>query len=511
MKTSPTNRNCLNVPQWHPHFVLTFLLALITGACGGGGSGGGGGGGGVAPPPPAGADAAGAVYVFTPDAAMDLAQQAYIKASNTDTDDQFGWSFVALSGDTLVVASHHEASAATGINGDQSDNSIHRAGAAYVFTRNAGVWSQQAYIKASNTGADDAFGIAFAFSGDTLAVSGFDDSAATGIDGDQSDSSVAGAGAVYVFTRTAGVWSQQAYIKASNAAADIFFGTSIALSGDTLAVSTPWEDSAATGINGDESNTNADGSGAVYVFTRTAGVWSQQAYIKASNTDAFDEFGTSIALSGDTLAVGAHEERSAATGINANQDNTGSENGAVYVFTRTAGVWSQQAYIKASNTDDGDHFGVSVALSGDTLAVGTRFEDSAATGIDGDQSDNNAANAGAVYVFTRTAGVWSQQAYVKASNTDAGDGFGVRVALSGDRLAVGARFEGSAATSIDGDETDNSAANAGAVYLFTRNAGVWSQTDYVKASNTDPGDEFGASIALSGDTLAVGASFGHHL
>ena len=176
-------------------------------------------------------------------------------------------------------------------------------------------------------------------------------------------------------------------------------------------------------------------------------------------------------------------------------------------YYRTAGVWSQQAYIKASNTDDGDHFGVSVALSGDTLAVGTRFEDSAATGIDGDQSDNNAANAGAVYVFTRTAGVWSQQAYVKASNTDAGDGFGVRVALSGDRLAVGARFEGSAATSIDGDETDNSAANAGAVYLFTRNAGVWSQTDYVKASNTDAGDEFGASIALSGDTLAVGASF----
>ncbi len=114
--------------QWRPQFVLTLLLAVIISACGGGG-GGGGGGTTLPPPPPPGADASGAVYVFTPDAAMDLAQQAYIKASNTDADDQFGWSYVALSGDTLVVASHHEGSAATGIDGDQSDNSIFRAGA----------------------------------------------------------------------------------------------------------------------------------------------------------------------------------------------------------------------------------------------------------------------------------------------------------------------------------------------------------------------------------------------
>jgi len=178
------------------------------------------------------------------------------------------------------------------------------------------------------------------------------------------------------------------------------------------------------------------------------------------------------------------------------------------VFTRdAAGVWSQQAYIKASNTNAGDAFGGGVALSGDTLAVGARSEASAVTDIGGDESDNSAVDAGAVYVFTRDmAGVWSQQAYIKASNTEAGDAFGVRqIALSGDTLAVSAVREASAASGIDGDQSDNSASQAGAVYVFTRDAtGVWSQQAYVKASNTDVEDGFGWSVALSGDTLAVG-------
>ncbi len=160
--------------------------------------------------------------------------------------------------------------------------------------------------------------------------------------------------------------------------------------------------------------------------------FAQQAYIKASNTEADDRFGFSVALSGDTLAVGTRFEASAATGIDGDQsNNSADEAGAVYLFTRDgAGVWSQQAYLKASNTDAFDQFGVSVALSGDTLAVGGYLDDSAATGIDADQSNNNARNSGAVYVFTRDgAGVWSQQAYLKASNTDGDDWFGFNLAL----------------------------------------------------------------------------------
>ncbi|TKB53618.1 MAG: integrin, partial [Nitrospira sp.] len=264
------------------------------------------------------------------------------------------------------------------------------------------------------------------------------------------------------------VWSQQAYVKASNTEANDEFGFSVALDGDTLAVGAWLEASAATGIDGNQTDNNAAGSGAVYVFTRTNEVWSQQAYVKASNTEANDEFGFSVALDGDTLAVGATFEASNATGIDGNQtNNSAGASGAAYVFTRTNGVWSQQAYLKASNTGTGDLFGGRIALAGNTLAVGAFFESSAATGINGNQTDNNAGGSGAVYVFTRTNGVWSQQAYVKASNTGAGDLFGGRVALTDDTLAVGAFVEASAATGVNGNQGDNSAPVSGAAYVFS--------------------------------------------
>jgi hypothetical protein len=198
--------------------------------------------------------------------------------------------------------------------------------------------------------------------------------------------------------------------------------------------------------------------------------WAQarlEAYVKASNTGAFNKFGTSVALSGDTLAVGASEEESAATGVNGDQPNDSAlASGAVYVFTRTGGVWSQQAYVKASNTGTNDDFGTSVALSGDILAVGAVVEASAVTGVNGDQANNSAPGSGAVYVFTRTGGVWSQQAYVKASNTGFGDRFGGSVALSGDTLAVGAKGEDSNAIGVAGDQTNNNASESGAVYVY---------------------------------------------
>jgi UDP-3-O-[3-hydroxymyristoyl] glucosamine N-acyltransferase len=369
------------------------------------------------------------------------------------------------------------------------------------------------YLKASNAGADDQFGLSVALSGDTLAVGTFtEDSDATGVNGDQSSNAASTSGAVYVFTRSDGAWSQQAYLKASNTGAIDHFGHSLALSGDTLAVGARAEDSNATGVNGDQNSNAASGSGAVYVFTRSGGAWSQQAYLKASNTGAGANFGHSVALSRDTLAVGAHAEDSGATGVNGAQSSISvASSGAVYVFTRSGGAWSQQAYLKASNTGANDYFGGSVALSGSTLAVGAYGEDSDATGVNGDQSSNSASNSGAVYTFTRSGGVWSQQAYLKASNTGANNYFGQSVALSGDTLAVGAHYEDSDVTGVNGDQTSNSASASGAVYVFTRSGGVWSQQAYLKASNTSTSDFFGYffgySVALSDDTLAVGAPF----
>jgi hypothetical protein len=476
---------------------LLLLASLFLNACS---SGGGDGSAGTPPgsPPPSGPT--------PPPPVAGLVQQGYLKASNTGANDNLGFN-VVLSGDTLVVGAPQEGSSATGVNGDQANNNAQNSGAVYVFTRTGGVWTQQAYLKASNTDASDQFGVGVAISGDTLAVGAqFEASNATGINGDQTNNSAPQAGAVYVFTRTAGVWSQQAYLKGHNTEAGDQFGVSVAVEGDTLAVGAIAEASNATGVNHDGSNNNAPGSGAVYVFTRTAGVWSQQAYVKASNAGGL--FGNSVALAGDTLAVGAQFEASNATGVNGNQTDTSAPlAGAVYVFTRTGGNWSQQAYVKASNTDAEDRFGEDVALDGDTLVVGARFEASAASGVNADQTDNSATNAGAAYVFTRTAGVWSQQAYLKASNAGTGKNFAGTITIAGNIVAVGSRLEDSNATGINGNQGNNGASDSGAVYVFKRTAGVWEQTDYLKASNTNAGDQFGDAVAISGNTLAIGAWF----
>ena len=406
-------------------------------------------------------------------------QQAYVKASNTNVSQYLGWS-VALSadGNTLAVGAHAESSNATGINGDQTNTLSQVAGAVYVFTRSGTNWEQQAYIKASNTNTYQYFGwsVALSADGNTLAVGAHGErSNTTGINGDQTNTSLNSAGAVYVFTRSGTNWEQQAYVKASNTKASQNFGWTVALSadGNTLAVGAYGESSNATGINGDQTNTSLIDAGAVYVFRRSGTNWEQQAYIKASNTKDSQYFGWKVALSadGNTLAVAAYGEKSNATGINGDQTNTLLQiAGAVYVFTRSGTNWEQQAYVKASNTNDYQYFGGSVALSadGNTLAVGAYGESSNATGINGDQTNTLSQTAGAVYVFTRSGTNWEQQTYVKASNTNVYQNFGGSAALSvdGNTLAVGAHGESSNATGINGDQTNRSLTEAGAVYAF---------------------------------------------
>lgn len=415
-----------------------------------------------------------------------FAQEAYIKGSDPSISGQFGYS-VSLSGDTLVVADPFE--------GDLRHDG---AGAVYVFLRRDGVWTQQAVLQNSNSESGDRFGSSVSLSGNTMAVGATgEDSAATGVDGDQTDNNATGSGAVYLFTRSGEIWSQRAYLKGSNTDTESSdqFGHSVSLSGDTLAVGAIGENSAATGVNGDQTDNSLSGAGAVYVFVRSGETWSQQAYVKPSNTAFNGQFGYSVSLSEDTLAVGAALEGTSLT----------SEAGAVYVFVHNGGVWSEQASLKGSNTESGDRFGYSVSLSGDTLAIGAIGEQSAASGINGDQTDNSLSTAGAVYVFIRSDNTWIQQAYLKASNPVFGGRFGYSVSLFSDMLAVGAIGERSAATGINGDQADTSLADAGAVYVFTRSNGVWSQQAYVKASNTGFDNKFGHSVSLSEDILAAGA------
>jgi len=191
------------------------------------------------------------------------------------------------------------------------------------------------------------------------------------------------------------------YVKASNTDADDLFGYRMAADGDTLAVSAYSEDSAATGIDGDQDDNSALNSGSVYVFVRdSSGNWTQQAYLKASNTGTSDQFGFSVAISGDTIVVGAPKEDSGATGVNGDQEaGPAGSSGAAYVFVRSGTTWSQQAYLKASNTEENNRFGEAVAVHGDRIAVAVTFENSNATGIDGNQLTNIAEDSGAVCAF----------------------------------------------------------------------------------------------------------------
>ena len=294
---------------------------------------------------------------------------------------------------------------------------------------------------------------------------------------------------------------QLAYVKASNTNASDQFGISIDIDGDTMVVGATGEDGGSSGVDGDEGSNSRSGSGAAYVFRREGALWIREAYLKASNTQADDNFGMDVAIAGDTIAVGADREDSNATGVNGDQTNDGADSsGAVYVFRREGATWSQEAYLKASNTGAGDRFGFQVSLSGDTLAVGAWGEDSSATGINGNQADNSASSAGAAYVFRRDGSGWAQEAYVKASNTDASDFFGWSLAVDGDDLVIGAYGEDSG-----GGEADDSLSAAGAVYAYRRTGTTWTQVGYLKPATRGAGDQFGFSVDVSRGRLAVGA------
>ena len=469
-----------------------------------------------------------------------VVQTGFLKASNPDAMDHFGCGGVqqghtgrgvALSGDgtTLAVGAPHEASGAKGVGGNQRDNSVFEAGAVYVYTRTGSGWTQQAYLKASNPQMSAGFGhyVALSDDGNTLAVSAYwESSNAKGIDGNQQDESIPQAGAVYVFSRRGGAWTQQAYVKASNTGeagtADTFgegdqFGFSLALSGDgaTLAVGALTEDGGVAGIDGDGADNSAASAGAVYVFARTGGTWSQQAYLKPANIDAGDLFGYAVALTrdGSVLAVGAFDEDGSTRQINGPPDNRANGSGAAYVFTRAGRAWSQEAYLKPSNGEAQDAFGVDVALSvdGTTLLVGSLDEDCAATVVNAPGCDNDwreDLSMGAAYVFVRTGSTWSQQAFLKSSNMGPNDTFSERLTLSGDGnvAVISASVEDGGATGINGRDDDR-AIDAGAVYLFTRSGTEWRQQAYIKGANTEAFDQFGGSVSLdrSGRLLVVGA------
>ena len=368
-------------------------------------------------------------------------QQQRLIAPDAAADDWFG-SSVAISGETAVVGAPGD---------DVAAGADH--GSAYVFVRSGGAWTQQQKLIAPDPEAGVFFGDSVAISGETIVVSARD------YDGEAG----AGQGAAYVFVRSGAVWNQQQKLIAPDPAPDDHFGWSVAISEDTVVVG-------ATGVD----VWAGENQGAAYVFVRADGVWSPNTKMTANDAAARDYFGWSVAISGNTAVVGAWGK----------DGETGVNQGAAYVFERSPRGWRQRQKLAASDGTPDARFSQSVAINGETLVVGALYGGGAA-----------GEYQGAVYVFARSDGVWTEQQKLLASDAEDYAFFGCSVAISGETIVVGAPNDDGA-----GGEDQGSA------YVFARSGGVWSQQQKLVVPAGAAFDWFGASVAISGETIVVGAA-----
>ncbi len=353
----------------------------------------------------------------------------------------------------------------------------------------SGSSSQQAELTASDGGVYDSFGWAVSIYGSTAVVGAL--------------SGNSGTGAAYVFVRSGSTWSQQAELTPSDGFGGDDFGVSVAISGSTVLVGSPYSTAA----------------GLAYVFVRSGSTWSQQAELTAADGGAWDAFGEAVALSGSTAVIGAPSHNSDA--------------GAAYVFVQSGVSWSQEDELTAADGASGDYFGSSVSvssapvsLSRSTVVVGAPSKNSStgaayvfvqsgtswpqqaelagdgakyaqfgvsvavsgATAVVGEIGTSG--NPGAAYVFVQSGTSWPQEAKLTASDGAAGDAFGLSVAIYHYTAVIGAPYHNS---------------DAGAAYVFVRSGVSWSQSAELIASDRASGDHFGSAVAIYGPSAIVGA------
>lgn len=383
--------------------------------------------------------------------AFAVTQLQKITASDAAGGDQFGNSVaISSNGTTAVVGANQEDTGANTNNG-----------AVYVYIKSGSTWTEQAKLLTSDAATDDRLGesIAISADGNTVLVGAWSENTPPN----------SGNGAAYIFTRSGTTWTQQAKLLASDAASAEYLGlyqsVSLSADGNTALVAASYKV-----------------GGAAYVFTRSGSTWTQQQKITASDAASGDRFGYSVSLSsdGNTAIMGAFNET---TSPNTNQ-------GAAYVFTRSGSTWTEQQKLLASDPANTDYFGFSVALSGDgnTAIVGSVNEDTSST-----------TNNGAIYMYTRSAGTWTQRQKILANDATTDDNIGHAVSLSSDG---GIAIVGSRHINAGG------VFDTGGVYLFTRSGGTWTQRQKIIASDTVTDDRFGQSVSLSSDgtTFIVGAN-----
>ncbi|WP_309381220.1 InlB B-repeat-containing protein [Cerasicoccus frondis] len=360
--------------------------------------------------------------------------ESKLYAGDGAADDYFGYS-VSISGDTAIVGAY------------QDDDGGNRSGSAYIYVQSQGEWSEQAKLTASDAAANDYFGYSVSISGDTAIIGAYQD-----------DDEGKNSGSVYVYTRNNDVWSLQTKLTASDAAADDYFGCSVSISGDTALIGAHYDDD------------DGSASGSAYVFSRSNGIWTMQEKLTASDAAAYDNFGHQVSISGNTALIGAYKN-----------DDGGNSSGSVYIYTPDGDTWTQQAKLTASDAAANDYFGYSVSISGDTAIIGAY------------QDDDAGNDSGSAYIYTRSNGLWTEQAKLTASDAAAGDYFGYRVSISGDFAIVGAYG------------SDDATYDNGSAYIYTRSNGLWTELVKHTASDATDGDYFGFSVGISGDMAIIGA------
>lgn len=326
------------------------------------------------------------------------------------------------------------------------DNGL-ASGSVYVYVRSGGVWTRQTKLRADDGAAGDLFGISVSIWGDTVAVGA---AHVAGTDGPM--------GAVYIFVRDGGEWTQEARLVAADGAVNDLFGTGVAVHGDTVIV----------GAESDEDNGPASGS--AYVFIRAEGVWTQQEKLLPDVGAANDRFGHVVSFDGETVVIGTLRFADGRSG-----------SGSAYIFSRPGGVWIQQARLVSDNPLASDRFGNSVSVDGRTVVIGS--------GLDDDRGENS----GSAYVYSRAGGAWSLETKLFATDGMAGDRFGGSVSVHGSVILIGA------------SGAEDNGENSGSAYVFTHLDDMWGEEVKFLAGDGAPGDAFGNPVAVANNTVLIGA------
>jgi hypothetical protein len=366
-------------------------------------------------------------------------EMTHLVASDANANDRFGIS-TAIDGNIAVVGAF------------QNDVNTPGCGAAYIYELSGSQWLQRQKLTPFDGSPGDNFGRSVAVESNTIVVGSY-----------YADNAEPNTGAAYVFTRSGALWTQQQKLFASDANAEDRFGVSVSVKDNLIVV----------GAYGDDGQ-----AGSAYVFTRAGSVWSEQLKLTASDRAQDDLFGNAVATDGNVIFVGAYKK-----------DDTGSvyvkdDAGSVYVFDRQGTTWVEGDILHASDSNQWDHFGCSVALDGNLAAIGAYECDI-----------NGFSDTGAAYVFTKTGSAWvEQQKLADTIDPNGSEDFGRAVAV-----ANGSIFAGCVNDSVNGEKT-------GSVFEFVRAGDAWVQHDRLTAAEGGQGDEFGCSVSACGQHLIVGAS-----